>query len=87
MASTLAVKGLSKVTMTELAREAKRFGQTTEQYVKQLLEERLAIVKDAREKTFAQIYPGAGSEVDEDALDKAIEAARDRHYRQTRRKK
>jgi hypothetical protein len=82
----LEVKGLGKAKLSALARQAKGLGMTPEEYVRNIVEERLEIVRLARTKTFAEIS-GPGTDVDETALDKAIEAARDRHHRRTRRKR
>ena len=83
---TLELKGLAPGKFQALEREAKKLGITPERYVKNLVEERLEIARDAREKTFAEIS-GPGTDVDDAELDKLVEAARDRHHRQTRKKR
>jgi len=84
--TTLEVKGLGRGKLNELTREAKRLGVTPEQYVRNLVEERLDIARAAREKTFAEIT-GPGRDVDEAELDRLVEAARERHHRLMRKKR
>jgi hypothetical protein len=81
---TLEIRGLSKQKMTELAKQARRRGVSPEQYVKDLVEEKLAIAREARTKTFAQII-GPAQEVDERELDKLVEASRTRYHQRAKR--
>jgi len=82
----LEVKGLGRQKLSALAKEAKRCGMTPEEYAGHLVEEGLEIARIAREKTFAEIS-GPGVEVDDAELDRAIEAARNRHHQRTRSKR
>ena len=86
VATTLEVKGLGRQKLRALAREAGKFGVTPGEYVRGLVEERLEIVRTAREKTFAEIT-GPGREVDEAEMDRLVEAARERHHRRTQKKR
>jgi hydroxylamine reductase (hybrid-cluster protein) len=83
-AETLAIRGLSKQKVAELARAAKHAGVTAEQFVKDHVEEKLTIAREARAKTFAEIA-GPSHEVDEDELDKPVERARTRFHARTKR--
>ncbi|HUO06778.1 MAG TPA: hypothetical protein VM008_00460 [Phycisphaerae bacterium] len=83
---TLRIKGLKRRNVDELARKAKLFGLTPERYVKQLLEEDLAISHEARTKTFAQIM-GRKQDIDEDELDRLVEQAKHSHHEKSSRKK
>ena len=82
----LLVKGLGRHKLEELARKAKRLGITPAKYVRQLVEEDLAISEEARTKTFAELM-GPGREVDEDEIDRLVESAKTRHHARTTRKK
>ena len=79
-ATSLRVKGLGQQAMTELVSKAKRLGATPERYVKELVQEDLALDRKARTTTLAELM-GPGREIDEDELDKLVEAARKRHHR------
>jgi hypothetical protein len=72
--------------MNELAQNARRLGMTSEQYVKQLVEDDLAISRKARTTTFEQLL-GPGRDVDEAELDRLVEAARNRHYQEKSKRK
>ena len=72
--------------MSELVEQAKRAGMTPEGYVRHLVEENLAIARDARTKTFAAIM-GPGREVDEAELDQLVEASKTRYHRRTTKKR
>jgi hypothetical protein len=85
--SSLELKGLGRQKMRALAEKARRLGVTPEQYLRRLVEEDLAIARDARSKTFEELM-GPGRQVDEDELDNLVEQARDEHHRRvTKRKK
>jgi hypothetical protein len=85
--SSLQLRGLGRQKMRALADKARRLGVTPEQYLRQLVEEDLAIARDARSKTFEQLM-GPGREVAEDELDELVEQAREEHHRRvTKRKK
>lgn len=73
------VKGLGRQKRNALAAKAKRLGMTSEAYVKQLVEEDLAISHEARTKTFTQIM-GPGREIDETELDQLVDRARTEHH-------
>jgi glycerol-3-phosphate dehydrogenase len=86
VASTeIKLKGLTKKAMAELKSKARRMGLTSEEYLRELVQEDLALDRKARNTTFAEIM-GPGQEVDEAELDALVEAARTRHYRRTSRK-
>jgi hypothetical protein len=89
MATTTAdirIKGLGRKKLNELAQNANHLGMTPGRYVKQLVEEDLAISRAARRKTFVEIL-GPGREVDEAELDMLVDRARTEHYRKTTRRK
>jgi len=83
-AGILEVRGLGKQKMSELAAQASRLGMTPGQYVKNLVEENLAIAREARTKTFAEIM-GTSREVDESELDQLVKKAKARYHRRTKR--
>ena len=82
--STVQVKGFRKRQIVVLAERARRLGMTTERYIKHLVEEDLAISRQARTTSFAQIM-GEGREVDEQELDRLVEASKTRYHRRTSR--
>lgn len=84
--TSLHLKGLGRQKMRALAEKAQRLGMTPERYLKQLVEEDLAIVREARAKSFEQIL-GPGRQVDEDELDRLVEQARNEHHRRVTRRK
>ena len=86
LAAVLAVRGLGKQKMSELAEQAKRLGMTPERYVKHLVEENLAIAREARTRTFAELT-GPGREVDETELDRLVEESKTRYHRLAKRKR
>ena len=85
-ASTLQIKGLGRQKLSQLARKAQKLGTTPEEYVRHLVEEDLAISRDARTKTFAQIIP-PDRDADEAEIDRLVEKARSRHHRANSRGK
>lgn len=80
------LKGLGKQRIAEVARCAKHLGMTPEDYLKHLLEEDLAISRAARTTTLAELM-GPGREVDEQELDRLVEAAKAKHHRRASRKR
>jgi hypothetical protein len=85
-ATFLAVRGLGKRKMSELAEQAERLGMTPERYVKHLVEENLAIAREARTKTFAELSE-PGRKIDEAELDKLVEESKIRHHRRATKKR
>jgi hypothetical protein len=83
--STLQVKGLAKRQVAEVAERASRLGMTPERYVKHLVEEDLAISRQAKMTTFDELI-GEGREVDEQELDRLVEAAKTKYHRRASRK-
>lgn len=84
--ASLEVKGLGKHKMAELTSKAKRLGMTPERYVRALVEEDLALDRQAKSTTFAKLM-GSGREVDETELDQLVEQARTRHHQRMSRKR
>jgi len=72
--------------MAQLASKAKRLGMSPERYVRQLIEEDLALDRKAKTTTFAQLM-GPGRTVDEAILDRVVDEARTRHHNSSRRKR
>lgn len=58
---------------------------TPQRYVRQLIEDDLALDRKARSTTFAELI-GPGREVDEQELDRLVDAARTRHHRRVARR-
>jgi hypothetical protein len=52
--NTLQIKSVSRQKMNQLVQNAKRWGMTPEQYVKQLVEDDLAISRRAQTRSFAK---------------------------------
>jgi hypothetical protein len=77
---------LGKQQMAELTRKAKSLGMTPERYIQILIEEDLALDRQARTTTFAELM-GPGREVDEAELDRLVDEARTRHHKKTRGKR
>ncbi len=75
---------LGKRKMAALARKAKSLGLTPQRYIRLLIEEDLALDRKARTTTFAELM-GAGRSVDEEELDRLVDAARTRHHRRKTR--
>jgi hypothetical protein len=84
--TTLQVKGLDRRAMSELTTKAKRLGMTPARYIRELVEEDLALDRKARTTTLAQIM-SSSREVDGAALDKLVDASRKRHHRRATRKR
>ena len=75
MTTDLQLKGLSKKNFAQLARKAKRLGMSTEEYLRELVEEDLALDRKAQTTTFAELV-GPGREIDEDELDRLVKDVR-----------
>jgi hypothetical protein len=80
--TSVRVTGLGKQKMSRIVARAKQMGLTPEEYVRQLVEEDLRLDHVARTKSFSEIL-GPGQEVDEAELDKLVDRAKRRHYRET----
>jgi hypothetical protein len=81
-ATTLQLKGLGSKAMSEIADKAKRLGLTPEQYIRELVREDLALDRQARTTSLAELM-GPGREVDEAELGRLVDAARTRHHRRS----
>ena len=84
--------GLGKLKMIALAAKAKRLGLSPARYVKQLVEEDLAIESDAQSMTLAQIMAPVQKEfresgMSEEELNTLVSAARSRRRRASSGKK
>ena len=80
----LEVTGLARERLAELAAQAKRLGVTPQNYARELIEEGLAIRREARSKTFDQILAPlreSAGEVNEAELDRLVKRARGRYRR------
>ena len=86
IATNIHIRGLGRQAMSELTSKAKRLGITPDRYIKELVEEDLALDRKARTTPLAELM-GPGREVDEDELGKLVEAARTRHHQRTTRKR
>ena len=87
-ASSIQVSGLGKAKMQALRSQAKAAGVTTEVYAKRLIEEAISLEQQARTRTFDELYAPAQerfrrSGMDEEDLDKLVDAARPRHHQRT----
>ena len=71
---------LGKRKFAELTSKARSLGMTPQRYVRQLIDEDLALDQKARNTTFAELM-GLGRDVDEQELDRLIKEARTRHHR------
>jgi hypothetical protein len=80
------LRGLAKRQIARVAERASRLGMTTEDYLKYLVEEDLAISDEARTTSFGDLM-GPGKEVDERELDRLVEAAKKKHHRRVTRKR
>ena len=83
-ATSLRVTGLGKQKMSQIASRAKHLGLTPAEYLRQLVEEDLKLDHIAKTKSFSEIL-GPGQDVDEAELDKLVDRAKRRHYRQAQR--
>jgi hypothetical protein len=78
--STLKIKGLAKRQVVEVTKRADRLGMTLERYVKHLVENDLAISREAKTKTFDEIL-GPSEKIDEVELDRLIDSVKARYRR------
>ena len=85
ISSTLHVKGLARRQVAEFSKRADRLGMTPERYLKYLVEEDLAISREAKTSSFADLM-GPGREVDERELDRLVESAKAKYHRRASRK-
>jgi hypothetical protein len=76
---------LGKRKLAELAAKARSLGMAPQRYVRQLIEDDLALDRKARSTTLAELM-GPGREVDEQELDRLVDAARTRHHRRSARR-
>lgn len=83
--ATMRVKGLPRRDVAELKAQAKRLGVSPEEYLRDIVRDRLAIARAARRKTFAELaapmrrdFERSGmTEADLDAL---VDRARTRYH-------
>ena len=76
--------------MTQLLASAKRHGVPPEDYARQLVEDRLALEREAQRLTFAQIMGPvrkAAGNVDESKIVTLVEKARSDYHQKSRGKK
>ena len=90
--STIHVSGLPKGVLSALRSHAKAAGVTPADYAKQLIEDGISLLQQARTKSFDELYASTQerfreSGMSEQELDKLVDAARTRHYRRTSIKK
>lgn len=89
--ANLEVRGLGRQKITALEEKAKQFGMTPERYVKQLVEEDLAVDQAARTTTFDELLALVRTDfkrsgLAEQDLDALVDAARSRHHTRTSHK-
>jgi hypothetical protein len=92
MASTATIQlpPLNKRSMSELVAKAKRMGVDPGDYAKRLIEDGLALGREAEASTFAQIMEpvrAAAGDVDDAEITRLVETARGDHHARGRRKK
>ena len=73
--------GFGKQQRAKVAARARQLGLTTDDYIKRLVEEDLAVSHEAKTTTFAQLL-GPGRDVDEREVDQLVDAAKARYRRQ-----
>jgi|GEM_PF-937931 len=86
--SPLRIVGLDAKRKAELATHAKRLGLTPQRYVKQLIEDGLAMEREARERTFDELLAPVRTATDMDEVsdvDALVDRARSRHQANARR--
>jgi hypothetical protein len=89
-AANVQLPPLNKKSMTDLVNKAKRLGMEPGDYAKKLIEEGLALQRDAETSSFAQIMGpvrDAAGEVDDVEIGKLVETARTAYHRRARRTK
>ncbi len=84
-ANTLQLRGIGPQAMTALIKKASLLGMTPERYVRELVQDDLALDRKAKTTTLAQIM-GSGREIDETEADRLVNQARTRHRRRSMRK-
>lgn len=90
--STIHVSGLAKETLHTLRAQAEAAGVTVDAYTRQLLEEVVALAREARTTSFDELFSPVQlrfqkNGMNEAELDKLVTAARRRHHRKNTRKK
>jgi hypothetical protein len=90
--STIQVSGLGKEKLAALHKQAKTLGMSAEVYAKQLIEEGISLERQARTKTFDELFAPVQSRfrksgMSDEELDGLVDDARTRHHRSTSRKK
>src|SRR5262249_52748759 len=94
MASALAsiqVSGLGKGNLTALQALADSLGMSLERYARQLIEDGIALEREARSKSFDELFAPVQkkfreSKMTEEDLDELVNAARKSHHQKTSRK-
>jgi hypothetical protein len=89
-AATIKLPPLKKQSMTELVSKARRMGMAPGEYAKRLIEDGLALQREAEESSFGQIMGpvrDAAGDVDDAQVVRLVEAARAEHHSSARRKK
>jgi hypothetical protein len=90
--STIHVTGLAKTKYAKLRRFAKQSGLSAEIFARQLIEDGLSLRDRAQNSTFEELLRPLRSEfkqsgTSEVEIDKIVDAARTRHYKNTRKKR
>jgi hypothetical protein len=90
--SSIQVPGLTKDKLIALRRQAAEAGMSAELYAKRLIEEGILLEKEARNRTFDDLYAPVQerfrrSGMREEELDRLVDAARTRHHRRTASKR
>jgi hypothetical protein len=85
-APTIQLRGLRVKEMTALTQKAKRLGMTPERYLRQLVQEDLALDRKVQTTSLAEIM-GSSGPIDEAELDRIVDVARTRYHRLTNRKR
>ena len=80
VALNVRLTGFDKQRKAQVAARARQLGLTTDDYIKRLVEEDLAISHEAKTTTFAQLL-GPGRDVDEREVDRIVDAAKARYRR------
>ena len=85
----LQVPGLGSRRLAELTAQASSLGMTPQRYARELIEEGLAMEREARTKSFDEILVPlrrSAGEIDEAELDRLVDRARTRHHERLTRK-
>jgi DNA polymerase/3'-5' exonuclease PolX len=86
----LQVPGLGSKRLAELAEQAKSLGMTPQDYARELIQDALALEREARNLTFEEILGplrSTAGKVDEDELDRLVDQARTQYHKKLGRKK